>query len=269
MIAANRQWSFSCLGGGGSRHALPEIGLNDVDQFLDTLRFGGTTFDSRIDQVHADVVLDDLRNKAVYRTARRDYDMQHLRASLLVSECPVGRFYLATDASNSVQKLGLLSDGCGISLMSDLSKWIRSHCAGGTSSNWRSAGLTRGVAACAVSVDEDYMVDHAESRRNQLSQMVKAALEFEQSPAFQTMKMMVMPFTANLVSWRLSRNFNRDEPPFIGQAFYGSIHRGHSESGEVFLCQPEHFVRSKGTIVAFKDLADLPTLLRVTTKRFV
>jgi hypothetical protein len=128
---------------------------------------------------------------------------------------------------------------------------------------------TRWIATGAIPIDEDYMVDHTESRRNKLSQMVKAALEFEQSPAFQTMKMMMMPFTANFVSRRLSRDFNRDEPPFISQAFYRLIHRGHSESGEVFPCQPEHFVRSRGTIVALKDLADFPTLLRVTTKRFV
>jgi hypothetical protein len=95
----------------GSIHMLSEIGLNDVDQFLDTLRFGGTTFDSRIDHVHADMVLNDLRNKAVYRTARRYQDMQDLCATLLLFKCPVGRFYLAADASNSVQKLGLLSDG--------------------------------------------------------------------------------------------------------------------------------------------------------------
>jgi len=101
MITANRQWPFS-VGGGGSRHALPEIGLNDIDQFLDTLRFGGTTFDGRIGHVHADMVLNDLRNKAVYRTARRYHDMQDLCATLLLLKCPVGRFYLAADASNSV-----------------------------------------------------------------------------------------------------------------------------------------------------------------------
>lgn len=32
-----------------ARHALSEIGLNDVVQFLDALGFGGTTIDRRID----------------------------------------------------------------------------------------------------------------------------------------------------------------------------------------------------------------------------
>jgi hypothetical protein len=49
-------------------------------------------------------------NEAVYRAARRDQDMQDLCATLLLFKCSFGRFYLAADASNSFQKLGLLSD---------------------------------------------------------------------------------------------------------------------------------------------------------------
>ena len=60
--------------------------------------------------MHTDMVFNDFRDQTAYRTARLDHDMQHLCATLVVFECPFGRFYLAAYASNPVQKLGLLSD---------------------------------------------------------------------------------------------------------------------------------------------------------------
>lgn len=60
--------------------------------------------------MHSNVVLDDLRDQAVYRSARRDHNVQHLAATLFFFECPLHRFDLTADASNPVQEFCLLAD---------------------------------------------------------------------------------------------------------------------------------------------------------------
>jgi len=86
------------------------------------------------------------------------------------------------------------------------------------------------------------MVDHPKGGRNKLLRVLKTTLEFKQPLAFQAVKMMVMGFTADLITRRLSGHFDCDEPSFIDQAFYGSIHRRHPQSGDSLLCKPQHLV---------------------------
>lgn len=89
-------------------------------------------------------------------------------------------------------------------------------------------GLMREVTVGAVTIDKRDMVDHAKGGRNKFFQVLKTTLELKQLLALQAVKMMVMGFSAGLVARWCARHLYRDQPSFIEQAFYGSIHRRHA-----------------------------------------
>ncbi|HEY6419050.1 MAG TPA: hypothetical protein VIX59_08610 [Candidatus Binataceae bacterium] len=64
----------------------------------------------RIDDVHADVILDDLRHQAIHRAACRDDEVKDIGATLFFFDRSFERFDLATNASHPVQELGFLFD---------------------------------------------------------------------------------------------------------------------------------------------------------------
>ena len=72
--------------------------MNDIDQF-----FGApgarTALMIRIDHVHPDMVLDDLRHEAVHCAARSDDQMKDVRAALFFLDRAFKRLHLAANTS--------------------------------------------------------------------------------------------------------------------------------------------------------------------------
>ena len=86
------------------------------------------------------------------------------------------------------------------------------------------------------------MVDHTKGGRNKLFQVLKTTFEFKEPLTLQAVKMMVVGFTAHLIARRLPRNFDRNKPSFIEQAFDRSIDRRHPQSRDSLLCKLQHLV---------------------------
>ncbi len=78
--------------------------------------------------------------------------------------------------------------------------------------------------------------------------------------------MVVMSLAAHLVTRRRPWHFHRHQPSLISQSLYRPIDRGYPQPGHLLLCQAQHFVGGKRTIVPLKDLAYFPTLLSVPSK---
>ncbi len=78
--------------------------------------------------------------------------------------------------------------------------------------------------------------------------------------------MMVMSFAAHLVTRRRARDFNGDQPSFVGQSLDSAIDGRDSQSGHLLLRQLQHLFRSKRPIVSLEDLQYFTALLCVPSK---
>jgi hypothetical protein len=81
-------------------------------------------------------------------------------------------------------------------------------------------GFASTSAGCAVTIEQDDVIDDSESRRNQFAQPLNASLELEELAAHEAMEMVVMSLAVHLVTRRRARYFHRDQPsssvkPFI------------------------------------------------------
>src|ERR1700687_2248200 len=102
--------SFALLQIHWTRLQLLQVCLDYVDQLFGSAS-AGAAFTVRIDDVDADVILDDLRHQAVHRAARGDDEMKDFGASFFFVDRAFERFDLAAHAADSVQELGFLFDG--------------------------------------------------------------------------------------------------------------------------------------------------------------
>ena len=83
--------------------------MNDIDQFLGALG-ARTALVVRIDDVHPNVILDDLSHQAVHCAAGSDDEMKDVGASLFLLDRALERLDLTEDAAHSVQQLGFFFD---------------------------------------------------------------------------------------------------------------------------------------------------------------
>jgi hypothetical protein len=84
--------------------------LNNIDQFLGALG-ARTALMIRIDDVHPNMILDDLSHQAVHRAARSDDEMEDGGAAFFILDRALERLHLAEDAAHSVEQLGFFFDG--------------------------------------------------------------------------------------------------------------------------------------------------------------
>ena len=84
--------------------------MNDIDQFLGAF-CARTALVVRIDDVHPNMILDDLSHLAVHRAARGDDEMEDGGASFFLLDCALEGLDLTEDAAHSVEELGFFFDG--------------------------------------------------------------------------------------------------------------------------------------------------------------
>ena len=89
---------------------LLEVRLNNFDQLF---RASGTgaAFVIRIDDMHPDMVLNDLSHEAVHCSPGCDHQMKDVGAALFFFDRSFERLDLTENTSHSVQELGFLFDG--------------------------------------------------------------------------------------------------------------------------------------------------------------
>ena len=90
--------------------------MDDRHQLFGGLNAGVVAWSQRVDHVLADVVLDDLGDEAVHRTAAGGGLLQHAGALGLFVDCALEGFELAADAAKAIEELGLLGR--------DVSHWV-------------------------------------------------------------------------------------------------------------------------------------------------
>ena len=84
--------------------------MNNIDQFFGA--FGArTALMIGIDDVHPNMILDDLSHQAVHRAARGDDEMEDVGASFFLLDRALERLDLAEDAAHPVQQLRFFFDG--------------------------------------------------------------------------------------------------------------------------------------------------------------
>src|ERR1700719_1697249 len=88
---------------------LSEVRLNNIDQFFGALG-ARTALVVRIDDVHPNMLLDDLSHQAVHRAARSDDQMEDGGASFFILDRALEGLHLAEDAAHSVEELGFFFD---------------------------------------------------------------------------------------------------------------------------------------------------------------
>ena len=82
--------------------------MDDANQFLGGLPARVVVIGGGVDQVFADVVLDDLGDEAVHGAAAGCRLLEHERALLVVDARPFDRGDLSADAFEAIEKLCLL-----------------------------------------------------------------------------------------------------------------------------------------------------------------
>src|SRR5712692_10703941 len=107
LIGRSRD-SFTLIHWTGTQ--LPQVRLNTLDQFF-SASGTGAALTIRIDNMHPDMVLNNLGHQAVHCAARRDDQMKNVGATLFLLDRALERFDLTANAPHSVQKLGFLFDG--------------------------------------------------------------------------------------------------------------------------------------------------------------
>ena len=83
--------------------------MNDIDQFLGAF-CARTALVVRIDDVHPNMILDDLSHQAVHRAPRSDDEMEDGGASFFLLDRALEGLHLAEDAAHPVEQLGFFFD---------------------------------------------------------------------------------------------------------------------------------------------------------------
>src|SRR5215469_11160963 len=90
--------------------SLLEIAVDDLDQLIGRLSIECFRVFDRINEMSADVILDDLSQKAVDGPTAPRNELHNLRAARLTLESSFDRVNLSTDATHPVEQLLLLAD---------------------------------------------------------------------------------------------------------------------------------------------------------------
>jgi len=79
-----------------------QVGLDHADQLFRAFGLGGIAFPRRVDDMNANVVLDNLRDQAIQGAARRYDQMEHICAAFFLFERPLDGLDLTSDPPHPV-----------------------------------------------------------------------------------------------------------------------------------------------------------------------
>jgi hypothetical protein len=89
---------------------------------------------------------------------------------------------------------------------------------------------------------EDHIVAlKQKARRCEGLHILGTAVDFVHLTTGTALEMVVVSLRGSLVTWRLTRQLNLDEPPFCNESFQGTIDRRNPQTRSVCLRDLEHF----------------------------